>query len=273
MITTTTITTNNYILKIPSLHISGEGSPFIWLHGMLGSVESDSVYSMVDFNRVSKIASVIRYDACGKSVTGDYSWNGMTEELLHLASHYKFEPMILGGTSMGSGTAIHFAVRYPENVKALILVTPPPAWENRKGIKALYNKIASKAEQPTMPDFMSRLITLNQDPPDFFEQENPGTRQSLLDFRLGFDALYYPQIYRGGAASDFPAPEEIEKIKVPTLIAAFPEDLNHPLEMAHKLNKLIAGSEIIVISDYDGYLKFQEKIREFLLKVDCDNKS
>jgi pimeloyl-ACP methyl ester carboxylesterase len=240
---------------------------------MLSSVESDTVYSMVDFNRVSKVASVIRYDACGKSVTGDYSWNGMTDELLYLANQYKFEPMVLGGTSMGSGTAIHFAVRYPEKVKALILVTPPPAWENRKGVKALYNKIASKADQQTIPDFLRRLITLNQDLPDFFEKENPGTRQRLLDYRLGFDPLYYPQIYRGGAASDFPAPEEIEKIKVPTLIAAFPDDLNHPLEIAQKLNELIAGSEMIVISDYDGYLKFQEKIREFLIKVGCDNKS
>lgn len=240
---------------------------------MLGSVESDSVYSMVDFNRVSKIASVIRYDACGKSVTGDYSWNGMTDELLDLANHHKFGPMILGGISMGSGTAIHFAVRFPEKVKALILVTPPPAWEKRNGVKALYNKIASKAEQPTMPNFLRRLITLNQDPPDFFENEHPGTWQRLLDFRLGFDALYYPQIYRGGAASDLPAPEEIEKIKVPTLIAAFPDDLNHPLEMAQKLNNLISGSEMFIISDYDGFLKFQEKIREFLIKVDCDNKS
>ncbi|MDP2889145.1 MAG: alpha/beta hydrolase [Bacteroidota bacterium] len=257
----------------PILQITGYGQPFIWLHGMLGSVESDSVYSMVDFNRVSEIASVIRYDSCGKSATGDYSWNGMTNELFHLVNHYKFEPLILGGTSMGSGTAIHFAVRFPEKVKALILVTPPPAWEKRKVVKSLYNKIAMKAEQPTMPDFLRRLITLNQDPPDFFENEHPGTRQRLLNSRLGFDALYYPQIYRGGAASDLPAPEEIEKIKVPTLIAAFPDDLNHPLEMAQTLNNLISGSEMFIISDYDGFLKFQEKIREFLIKVDCNNKS
>ncbi|MDO9615073.1 MAG: alpha/beta hydrolase [Bacteroidota bacterium] len=257
----------------PILQITGSGQPFVWLHGMLGSVESDSVYSLIDFNRVSKIASVIRYDACGKSVTGDYSWEGMTNELFILANHYKLGPIILGGTSMGSGTAIHFAARYPEKVKALILATPPPAWEKRKGVKALYDKIASKADQPTLPDFLRRLITLNQAPPDFFEQENPGTRQRLLEYRLGFDPLYYPQIYRGGAASDLPAPKEIEKIKVPTLIAAFPDDLNHPLEMAQKLNKLISGSEMMVISDYDGYLKFQEKIREFLIKVGCNNKS
>jgi len=95
----------------------------------------------------------------------------------------------------------------------------------------------------------------------------------LLEFRLGFKPLYYSQIYRGGAASDLPIPEEIEKIKVPTLIAAFPDDLNHPLEMAQMLNNLIAGSEMVIISNYDQYRKFQDKIQEFLFRVGCDNKS
>ena len=257
----------------PTLKITGSGRPFIFLHGMLGSVESDSVYSMVDFNRVSEIALVIRYDACGKSVTGDYSWDGMTDELFHLVNHYKLEPMILGGTSMGSGTAIHFAVRYPERVKALILVTPPPAWEKRKGVKTLYNKIASKADHSGNPEFMRKLISMNPDVPDFFEQENPGTWDRLLEFRLGFERLYYPQIYRGGAVSDLPSPEEIEKIKVPTLIAAFPDDLNHPLEIAQTLNNLIVGAEMVIISNYADYRKFQEKANDLVSSVFSDNKS
>lgn len=260
-------------MKTIPITIQGEGQPFIWLHGMLGSVESDSVYSMVDFNRVSEIASVIRYDACGKSATGDYSWDGMTDELYDLVNHYKFEPTILGGTSMGSGTAIHFAVRYPERVKALILVTPPPAWEKRKVVKALYSKIASKADQASIPEFMRKLISMNPDLPGFFEQEHPGTRERLLEYRLGFEPLYYPQIYRGGAVSDLPAPEEIEKIKVPTLIAAFPDDLNHPLEIAQTLNNLIAGSEMVIISNYADYRRFQEKVNNLVSSTFSDNKS
>jgi pimeloyl-ACP methyl ester carboxylesterase len=260
-------------VKTIPITIQGEGQPFVWLHGMLGSVESDSVYSMVDFNRISEIASVIRYDACGKSVSGDYSWDGMTNELFNLVNHYKLEPMILGGTSMGSGTAIHFAVRYPERVKALILVTPPPAWEKRKGVKAVYNKIASKADLSGNPEFMRKLISMNSDVPDFFEQENPGTWDRLLKFRLGFERSYYPQIYRGGAVSDLPSPEEIEKIKVPTLIAAFPDDLNHPLEIAQTLNNLIAGAEMVIISNCADYRKFQEKVNDLVSSAFFDNKS
>jgi 3-oxoadipate enol-lactonase len=258
---------------LPQLTIQGAGQPFVWLHGMLGSVESDSVYSLVDFNQVSKIASVIQYDACGKSVTGDYSWDAMTDELFNLANLHNFGPMILGGSSMGSGTAIHFAVRYPEKVKALILVTPPPAWEMRLGVKTLYEKIASKADQTVLSEFLKKLIAQSQDPPEFFEQKHPGTRQRLLEYRLGFEPLYYPGIYRGGAASDLPPREQIAKIKVPTLIAALPDDTNHPLEIARQLNKLIAGSEMVVISDYDEFLKFQEKANNLVCLTFNDNKS
>ena len=259
-------------MNLPELTIQGEGKPFVWLHGMLNSVESDSLYSLVNFNNIAGLASVIRYDACGKSISGNYEWDAMTDQLNGVAKAYQYDPLIVGGTSMGSVTALHFAVKYPEKVKALILVTPPHAWEKREGIKAVYNKIASKANQSTIPEFLKRLISLSQDPPNFFEHKHPGTRERLMEYRLGFDPLYYSQIYKGGAASDLPSREQIAKIKVPTLIVALEDDENHPLNIAHELNKLIYRSELRIISDYNGYLLLQEKVLEFLTDIDRNNK-
>ncbi|MDP2335816.1 MAG: alpha/beta hydrolase [Bacteroidota bacterium] len=254
-------------MEIPHLKIDGKGLPFVWLHGMLNSVESDSVYSLIDFDQLSKQVSVVRYNYCDKSVTGNYCWDALTEELIRIADAQNFDSMILGGSSMGAGIAIHAAVRFPERVKALILVTPPPAWEERSDVKKIYKKIASKASPYETPDFLKKLISQNQDTPYFIEQKHRGTRQRLLDYRLGFDPAYYSRIYNGGAASDFPSPEEIAKIKVPTLIAGIPDDTNHPLEMAWNLELLIPGSESVVVWDYDEYLKFQEKIHDFICRI------
>lgn len=259
-------------MKLPFLHITGNGQPFIWLHGMLNSVESDSVYSLLDLNKVAETTSLIRYDACGKSVTGDYRWDAMANQLLQVAESQKYDSMIIGGTSMGSVTALHFAVSYPEKVKALILVTPPPAWENRMKVKAVYKKIASKASDSNIPDFLKRLILLNQDPPDFFEQNHPGTRQRVQEYRMGFEPAYYSQIYTGGAVSDLPPRADIAEIQVPTLIVATPDDENHPLDIARELNSLIKGSVLEIVSTYEEYLKFQERVQEFILKTDCNNK-
>lgn len=255
-----------------NITIDGRGEPFIWLHGMLNSVESDSVYSLIDLKKLSDSAQVIRYDACGKSTEGDYKWDSMTSQLAAIVEKSNFEKVIIGGTSMGSVTALHYAVMYPEKIKALVLITPPPAWEKREAVKAVYRKIASRASHGQIPEFLKRLIALTQDPPDFYEQRHPGTRQRLMEYRLAFDPKYYAQIYNGGAASDLPLREQIAGIRVPTLIAALPEDENHPLDIAQELNGLITNSRLEVISDYDQYLNLQEKVKLFLHKTGCNNK-
>ena len=244
--------------------IQGEGQPLVWLHGMLNSVESDSIYSLIDLCQLSKLVSLVRFDACNKSDIGNYTWDAMADELISMADSQKYYTMILGGSSMGAGTAIHCAVKFPDRVKALILVTPPPAWEMRSGVKAIYEKIAAKARQDAIPEILKRVIQRNQDPPDFFEQIHPGTRQLLLDHRLGFKPQYYSSIYLGGAVSDLPTREQISNINVPTVIVSLIDDENHPIKMAHELNNLIKDSELIIVRDYDSYQKLQMKIRDFI---------
>jgi 3-oxoadipate enol-lactonase len=238
---------------------------------MLNSVESDSVYSLIDFNQLAEFVSVIRYNVCNKSVSGDYCWDSSTKELIRIADDQKYDSMILAGASMGSGTAIHTAVRFPERVKALILVTPPPAWEMRRGVKTIYTKIAKKIDQH--PELIKRLISINPDPPEFFEQKHPGTRQQLLNFRLSFHPRYYSNIYLGGAVSDLPPREQIAVINVPTFIVAHLGDENHPFEMACELNSLIKGSELYTVSDYKDYKKLQKKLKDFIDMATINNKS
>ena len=260
-------------MKLPSLHIKGSGQPFVWLHGMLNSVESDTVYSLIDFKSLQDQLSVVRYNYCDKSIDGDYSWPALTNELFSVLDALKYDQVIMGGLSMGAGTAIHAAVQFSERVKGLILVTPPPAWEMREKVKAVYRKVISTTNSKVVPELLKRIIQLNQDPPEYYEQNHPGIRQQLLEYRLSFEPQYYTQIYLGGANSDFPTREQISEINVPTLIIAHPNDTNHPLETAQELNNLIKGSELVIISNYEDYKMSQIKTKHFLAKFGSDNKS
>ena len=254
-------------MSLPQLTIHGDGQSFIWLHGMLNSVESDSVYSLVDMNQLSNPISLVRYNYCDKSVSGDYTWNSLTDELIQVADAQNYNQMILGGTSMGAAISLHAAVRFPDRVKALILATPPPAWEMRESVKSVYRKIASKVNQKSIPELLKRMIQLNQDLPEFFEHENPGTRQQMIEYRLGFEPMYYHQIYTGGAISDLPSRQKIADIKVPTLIVALTNDVNHPVEMAEELKSLISGSELVVVSNFEEYLNLQKKTSNFIQRI------
>lgn len=274
MTTTTTIITNKAApLKSPTLQITGSGQPFIWLHGLLNSVEADSLYSLIDFEKLSKLVSVVQYDYRDKAADGDYTWPALCEELAGVADSLHQEQLILGGLSMGAGTILHFATRYPERVKALILVTPPPAWEMRASTKAVYRKIVDKTNSHSVPEILKRIIQWSPDPPDFFEEKHPGTRQKLQKLRLNFEPRYYSSVYSGGADSDFPSREQIAKINVPTLIVTIPDDINHPTEIAQTLHNLIKGSELTVVSEYNDIEILQKRIREFMLGIKNNYKS
>ncbi len=251
-------------MKIPTLHITGSGQPFLWMHGMLNSVESDSIYSLIDFSRLPENIQLIRYDACDKAIDGDYSWNGLVNELKTILQSFKLEKAILGGVSMGSGTALLTAIQHHELVKGLILVTPPPAWEVRTATQALYEKIASKARPDHLPDFLKRIIQRNQDPPEFYEQQFPGTRKKLLDMRMSFHPAYYYSIYHGGAISDFPLREELQKVEIPTLIIGDPNDPGHPIDVAREMHSLIPNSQLIELRNIEDYFQLQKTVSYFI---------
>jgi len=252
-------------LKTPPIHITGTGYPFIWMHGMLNSVAADSIYSLVDFDRLSKKVCIIRYDAGNKSPNHDYSWTASTDELIRIADKNNLDSMILGGCSMGSGTAIHAAIRYPDRVKALVLVTPPPAWEMRQRIHTIYMRIAAKAGKNK--ELIKKLISLYPDPPEFYEQQFPGTREKLIDLRLSFEPEYYSNIYIGGAISDLPPREQISAISLPTIIVELNGDENHPTYMARELHSLINGSELFSVSDYLSFQHRQDRLSDFFEKT------
>ena len=257
----------------PQLNITGKGNPFIWLHGLLNSVEADSIYSLIDFSKLAEFVSVIRYDYCDKSTEGNYSWPDLTEELNRIIDSQNYDKLLLGGLSMGAGTILHFATRFPEKVKALILFTPPPGWEMRTETIAVYKKIVARTNHLQIPQILKRIVLWSQDPPDFFEQKHPGTKVKLQQCRLNFEPQYYSQIYRGGAESDFPSREQISQLNVPTLIVSIPNDSTHPEEMAQTLHHLIKNSEMEVISNYSDYEILQKKVHDFIIKIDNDYKS
>lgn len=253
-------------MNIPKLTIQGQGEPLYWLHGMLNSVELDSTYSLVDLSQLAELATLIRYNYCDKSVSGNYTWQYLSEELIGIINSQNDQRVILGGLSMGSGTILHAAVNYPEKVKALILVTPPPAWESREKVKSVYRKVAAKTNPEKIPEILKRIVSWSQEPPDYYEEKHPGTRNRIQDLRLSFEPEYYTRLYLDGAASDMPSREQIASIHVPTLIISHHNDENHPLEMAQELNNLINKSELIVVSAYSDYEKLQKKVRDFIIQ-------
>jgi pimeloyl-ACP methyl ester carboxylesterase len=63
-----------------------------------------------------------------------------------IADQLGLERFVAGGVSLGCATALYAALVAPQRISALILGTPPTAWETRAAQAALYEQMAALVE-------------------------------------------------------------------------------------------------------------------------------
>jgi pimeloyl-ACP methyl ester carboxylesterase len=103
--------------------IHGTGKPLILLHGGLGATEMfDEVMPAL-----SKDRQVIAVDLQAHGRTGDIdrplSYDAMADDIAALIKHLGIEKADVMGYSVGGGVALRTAVRHPEVVRKLVLVS------------------------------------------------------------------------------------------------------------------------------------------------------
>ena len=103
--------------------------PFIFQHGMGGDANQPLGY-IGD----APPTPVISLNARGHSPSTDInaaaaSFEVFADDVIALADHLGLVRFIIGGISLGAGTALNLAVRYPHRVTALVLCRP--AWLDR----------------------------------------------------------------------------------------------------------------------------------------------
>ena len=132
-----------------AIQVSGNGVPLIWGHCLMGSMDADDASGILDFEHLSRLTRLIRFDARGHGESSgsinplEYRWDKQAEDVWAIADHYApGEKVILGGASMGSATALHAALKYPQRVAGLVLVLPPTAWRSRPRQARLYRQLA-----------------------------------------------------------------------------------------------------------------------------------
>lgn len=152
--------------------IIGQGTPFIILHGFLGSGDNWKTLGN-QFAEDGYQVHLVDQRNHGHSFHSDtFSYEAMAEDLLNYLEHHNLEECILLGHSMGGKTAMQFATTHPEKVsKLLVADIGPKAYpqHHQDILKALslldFTKIKSRSQADKV---LSEYI------PDI------GTRQFLL---------------------------------------------------------------------------------------------
>lgn len=108
--------------------VIGKGEPLLIVHGGPGM---NHTYFLPHLNTLAKSYQVILYDqrASGRSAlppTDSISLLSFAQDIEALRKEFKIDKLTLLGHSWGAIPAVDYAIRYPENVKGLILCNAVP---------------------------------------------------------------------------------------------------------------------------------------------------
>jgi 3-oxoadipate enol-lactonase len=239
---------------------------FVWGHGLNSSVAHEDDLGLFDWSPCADVARVVRYDARGHGGCSPiqyddraYLWSALVDDMLWAVPE---GPIVAGGASMGAVTAVYAAVRAPRRVQALVLATPPAAWESRSSQCEFYRSGARLVEARGVHGLVSALRAQPQ--PRIFAEELPEAQEVWIRHLQQMDEKVLPAILRGAAGSDLPSREEVRGIVVPTLVLAWEGDPAHPVSTAEALHEQLVLSELHVAKDLAGIRAWPYLVRDFL---------
>jgi len=252
-----------------SVTINGDKMPFIWAHGLIGSMALEDSSGMFDWDGCAGIVKCIRYDARGHGkssgtlVPEDYNWPSLAQDMLGIADALGIDKFIAGGQSMGCATSLYAALAAPQRITGLVLVNPPTAWESRAGQAAVYDLLAGVVEKDGI-DALCDLMRQTPAGPSFLQKAAPAALEARLAGLKKMDAGVLAQVFRGARLCNFPPHEEFKKLTMPALILAWTGDGIHPVATAEELHGLMPGSQLVVAKDVAGVIQWTGLIKEFI---------
>ena len=124
-----------------------------------------------------------------------------------------------------------------ERALRLVLVTPPTAWESRPAQAARYEQVAALVERRGK-DAFTRAVRAVPPPPIFSDEPS--------DPAADIPEALFPFVFRGAAASDLPAPDDVRRITQPALVLAWDTDPGHPVATAERGAQAEADATAVV---------------------------
>ena len=246
------------------------GPPLVFAHG--GGADMTQWDPQVEF--FSRQFQVITYDSRGHGHSGvpaeGYSVEIFTEDLSALLRHLAVPRACIIGLSMGGMVAMNLALRHPEAVAALVLVST--AAEVNEVTRQNFEQSAQIALEIGMEAFAHGFCNV------VFSEAFKRLKPELTGFcrkRIARTSpLGYANSIRALAAQE-PLISSLAQIEIPALVVTGQiETLPHSLAYATAIRQAIPGAELAIIAEA-AYLtgleqpeRFNEAVLNFLRRVE-----
>lgn len=143
---------------------AGEGTPVVLLHGLTATRR----YVVMGSKALERSGHrVISFDARGHGRSspatsrGDYTYDHLGLDLLAVLDGFELERAVLAGASMGAHTLLWLALRSPDRVAGLVVITPAyePEEQDDPARLARWDALAEGLEQGGVEGFVAAYGT------------------------------------------------------------------------------------------------------------------
>jgi len=248
--------------------VQGKGPPLVIAHGLLSSIGMMQLLGEVP-QPLAEEFTVVTFDARAHGESGyttdpsDYVWDSLADDMYQLFRHLGIESAHLGGSSMGGGTAMVFALKHPEMVRKIVLLSPPPVGQQQSAPgAALFGGLALLIESLGLKEAVDIALRLKPWPavkkatPMIFDWIRAWLRLQKAE---GIVPAIRGIVY-GPALSD----EAFGEIGAPTLLIAHPDDELHPVASAELLRDAIPDSRLEVAPNPLYYTLHREELADVM---------
>lgn len=215
----------------------GKGSPMVFVHGWM---DDHSVWdSQMEY--FSKNHRVIAYDQRGHGRSDKpekgYSIKTLSDDLNYITKTLNIEQFTLVGHSLGGMVAMVFALKHPEHVSKLVLVST-----GAKTHTALRIMLSVLIQALPYNIFADGSVN--------FKYYKPSKRIKAEAMEM---ALRTPKYAACESLKEFTINydirDRVSNIKVPTLIIVGEQDTSTPLYLSRYLRSEIEGSKLAIIKE------------------------
>lgn len=258
--------------------IHGEGHPLVFIHG--GWVSHKMWKPQVEHFSINY--KVITYDVRGHGNTGGsskkkYSMEMFADDLKTLIDKLQIEKPVICGLSMGGMIAQSYAVKYSDNIKAVILSDTAVSTELTLSDKIIKYILAPK----WIFLLIVRLLGVKRyaNFAIWYAEKSRGKKwigqdESIIEYEreemIKFDVKEFNKIFAG--LYDFKL-QELSNINVPTLIINGEFESKLVFKHLKKMKELISNSSTVVIpnaghvSNLENPEEFNKVVMKFLEEV------
>jgi pimeloyl-ACP methyl ester carboxylesterase len=230
---------------------AGDGPPVLVVHGVFGGYDFGVGVGRVNVPADHRIISPSRFGFFGSPLPADPSPAAQAHAFAALLDHLEITELPVVAFSAGSSSAVQLALRHPERVSRLVLISP----------NAPHPEPLSKPPRPLAPILFSqpvfwamrllarsRLEGMSGTPAGFVpdEREHAALRE-ITDSLFPVGPRARGTIYDGYVGNADIAGYPFESLTVPTLVVAAEDDTLAPYKDSRAMAERIPGARFVSV--------------------------